>query len=266
MASILDQGDYVVYLDAGFQTNAFTLNDPVKGQLNSTTYVLDGTTEYFDVTSYVQAVAISRGRQKYREPIDAGRCTIKIDDVDGNFSVVNSGSIYWDKTLNRLGFQPTRRVRVERNGVRLFDGQIVTYNQDLTIDNQSTVTVVASDDLKQLNNLQITAHIPTPQRSDQRLAAILARPEVNLFQSPGQQSLETGHANLGTQEVEDGCTVQDYFQRVYIAEQGRVFISRTGVFTFQTRIGRAKSGTQVATYSDKGDGGTPYRNFKVVYE
>lgn len=263
MASILNQGDYRVYLDAGFLTDAFRLDS---SQLNGTD-VLDGTTEFFDVTDYVQAVSISRGRQKYRQPISAGRCTIRIDDVDGNFSVVNSNSIYWDPDDNRLGFQPTRRVRVERDGVRLYDGQIVTYDQELTLDNESIVTIVCTDDLKQFDNLQISTFTPTAQRSDERLAAILARPEVNLFQGAGQQNLQTGYANLGTQLVEQGATVQDYFTRIYQAEQGRIFIARDGKFTFQSRIGRTSSSTvPVAEFSDKQDGKTPFRGFKVVYE
>ena len=261
MASILDQGDYKVYLDAGFLIDAFRLDYSV---LDGTD-VLDGSTAYFDVTSYVQQVSISRGRQKYRQPIDAGRASIKIDDTDGNFSVVNSNSIYWDPVEDRLGFQPTRRVRIERDGVRLFDGQILTYDQQLTLDNESIITIGCSDDLKQLDNIQISPHTPTAQRSDQRLAAILARTEVNLFQGVGQQSLATGTANLGAQVVESGATVQDYFQRIYIAEQGRIFIAHDGVFTFQPRIG-VTAAALAATFTDKGDGGIPYRNFKVVYE
>ena len=261
MASILDQGDYKVYLDAGFLVDAFRLDVSV---LDGTD-VLDGSTAYFDVTSFVQSVAISRGRQKYRQPIDAGRCTIRIDDTTGDFSVVNSDSIYWDPVEDRLGFQPTRRVRVERDGVRLFDGQILTYDQELTLDNESIITVGCSDDLKQLDNIQITPHTPTAQRSDERLAAILARPEVDLFQGVGEQSLGTGAANLGAQVVESGATVQDYFQRIYIAEQGRIFIAHDGVFTFQPRIG-VTANTLAAEFSDVQDGDIPFRNFKVVYE
>ena len=59
MASILDQGDYRVYLDAGFLVDAFRLDLSV---LDGTD-VLDGSTAYFDVTQYVQAVSISRGRR-----------------------------------------------------------------------------------------------------------------------------------------------------------------------------------------------------------
>ena len=262
MASILNQGDYKVFLDAGFQTDAFRLDSSV---LNGTD-VLDGTTQFFEVTSYVTLVLISRGRQKYRQPIDAGRCTIRIDDRDGDFSVVNSNSIYWDPDENRLGFQPTRRAKIERDGEELFNGQIVTYDQEVTLEDESIITIVCSDDLKQFGNLNIEPHTPTAQRSDQRLAAILARPEVGLFQLPGQQDLEQGYGNLGAQEIESGVTVQDYFTRVYQAEQGRIFIARDGTFTFQARIGRTDGTVVAAEFSDQQDGDIPFRSFKVVYE
>jgi hypothetical protein len=261
MANILDIGDYKVYLDAGFLIDAFRLDVSV---LDGTD-VLDGSTAFFEVTDYVMSVAISRGRQKYRQPIDAGRCTIMIEDVDGNFSVVNPNSIYWDSVEDELGFQPTRRVRIERDGQQIYNGQIVTYDQELTLEDRSYVTIVCTDDLKQLENIQIETHTPTAQRSDERLAAILSRPEVNLFQGVGQQSLGTGVANLGTQTVESGANVQDYFQRIYIAEQGRIFIAGNGVFTFQPRIG-VTSGALAAEFSDQQDGDIPFRNFKVVYE
>lgn len=265
MAAILDQGDYRVYLDAGFIQDAFTLDDPTRGRLDNTTYKLDGTTEYFDVTDYVQAVSISRGRRKFRDPIDAGKCTIRIDDRDGTFSVVNTASPYWDPATNRLGFQPTRLVRIERDGQRLYQGQIVTYDQELTLDNESLITIACSDDLKQLNQVVITSHTPTAQRSDQRVTAILDRPEINLFTGAGQRNISTGVANLGAQEVEAGATVQDYFSRIQLAEQGRIFMSRAGVFTFQPRLGRTLRDNPTE-FSDVQDGDIPYRSFQVVYE
>lgn len=265
MASILGQGDYKVFLDAGFIQDAFTLDDPVRGQLDNTTYKLDGTTEFFDVTAYVQAVSISRGRRKYREPIDAGRCTIRIDDLNGDFSVVNTASPYWDATTNRLGFQPTRRVRITRNGERLFEGQITTYDQELTLDNQSLITVGASDDLQALDKVLIGTFTPTAQRTDERLAAVLDRPDVQLFTGVGERNLAAGVARVGTQVVEGGVTVQDYFARVQLAEQGRIFMSRAGVFTSQPRIGRVATSSP-ATLSDKQDGGIPFRSFKVDYQ
>lgn len=265
MAAVNGLGDYKVFLDAGWTLDAFRLDNPVSGVLDST-YVLDGTVTYVDVTAYVQSVNISRGRQKYRQPIDAGRCTIKIDDTNGDFTVVNTDSPYWDPDLDRLGFQPTRRVRVERDNERLFDGLIVTYDQEITLDNESIVTVTATDDLKQFDNILISSFTPTAQRSDQRLAAILARPEVDLFQGVGEQSLAVGLANLGTQLVEDGVTVSEYFQRVQVAEQGRIFIDRSGTFTFQQRVPASTLIDSPLEFTDSTGTGVPYRSFQVVYE
>jgi hypothetical protein len=265
MAGIQSLGTYQVFLDAGFITNAFLLDDPVFGLLDGTAGVLDGDTEFFDVTSFVQGVSISRGRQKFRDPIDAGRCTVKIEDLDGNFSVVNKDSIYWDQVNDRLGFQPTRRVRVVRDGERLFDGQIVSYDQQLTLDDRSYVTVVATDDLKVFDRVTMDGFTPAQERSDERLETILDRPEVNLFAGAGQRVLEVGLALLGTQPVERGVSVSEYFDRVQLCEQGRIFIDRQGRFTAQRRVGRGLRDVQ-AEFSDLQDGEIPFRGFQVVYE
>ena len=265
MAGLQTLGTYQVFLDAGFVTNAFTLNDAVQGKLDSTEFVLNGTTEFFEVTEFVQGVTISRGRQKFRDPIDAGRCTIRLEDTDGDFSVVNSNSPYWDTTNNRLGFQPTKRVRVVRDGERLFDGQIVTYDQQITLEERSYVTIVATDDLKVFDRVALNAHTPTEQRSDQRLEAILDRSEVDLFQAAGSRVVEAGLALLGTQPVERGVSVAEYFDRVQLCEQGRIFIDRQGRFTSQRRVGRALRGFD-AEFSDVQDGDISFRNFQVVYE
>jgi hypothetical protein len=265
MAGIQSLGTYQVFLDAGFLANTFLLDDPLKGVLNNTQFVLDGTINFFDVTSFVQGVSISRGRQKFRDTFDAGRCTIRIEDVNGDFSVVNSASPYWDTVNDRLGFQPTKRVRVVRDGERLFDGQIVTYDQEITLDERSYVTVVATDDLKVFDRVTVDGFTPVEERSDERLETILDRPEVNLFAGAGQRVLEQGLALLGTQPVERGVTVGEYFDRVQLCEQGRIFIDRQGRFTAQRRVGRGLRDVQ-AEFSDLQDGDIPFRGFQVVYE
>ena len=259
--SITNIGSYQVLLDAGFLTDAFTLDSST---LNGSD-VLDGTTQFFDVTSYVQGVSISRGRQEFRQTIDAGRCVIKIDDRDGDFSVVNPASPYWDTVNDRLGFTPTKRVRVMRNGEMLFDGQIVTYDQQITLENRSYVTVVATDDLKVFDRIQLTAQTPTPERSDERIETILDLPEVDLFTETGQRVIEPGVTRLGNQKIEQGVKLSEYFSRIQLAEQGRIFIDRQGRFVAQSRVGRAPVSID-AEFSDQQDGDIPYRNFEVIYQ
>ncbi len=259
--NLLNFGNYGVFLDAGFVTDAFTLDDST---LNGTD-TLNGSTEFFDITEYVLAVSITRGRSEFRQPIDAGRCTITIDDIDGDFSVVNDLSPYWDETNDRLGFTPTKRVRIERDGEKLFVGQINTYDQQITLDNKSYVTVTCIDDLKVLERVSIDRHNPTAELSSERIEAILDRAEVNLFTGAGERVIATGVAKLGTQPVEAGVKVSEYFGRVNLVEQGRIFIDRQGRFVFQDRVDREEADNQ-ASFSDVQDGDIPFRSFQVIYQ
>jgi hypothetical protein len=153
---------------------------------------------------------------------------------------------------------------VTRDGEELFVGQIQSYNQQITLDNKSYVTVTATDDLKVLDKVTIATHTPTAQLSSARVEAILDRPEVELFVLPGEREIETGVAKLGTQVVEAGATVGDYFERIQTAEQGRIFVSRSGALVSQARVGREVLSI-TAEFSDVGDSDIPFRSFEVVY-
>ena len=50
-------GTYTVEMDYGASTNAFVLDSVVAGLLDSTTYFLEGTTDWQDVTDYVKQVS-----------------------------------------------------------------------------------------------------------------------------------------------------------------------------------------------------------------
>lgn len=259
--TILNCGTYEVWLDPGFKINRFTLDQSTLGG----TDVLDGNIDYYDVTEFVVSLRISRGRQSVRDGMEAGTASISIQDTNGDFTVVNQNSPYWNPDEDRLGFQPTRRVRIVRNGELLFNGQIVEYQQDLTLDNKSYVTIRASDDLLRLQNVTIAQHTPTEQLSGARIAAILDRPEVNLFVGAGQRNIAAGLAPLGAYPVEEAVSVRDYFNRIQTAEQGRIFVSRSGVLTAQQRAGRAKLGSP-KQFSDVGDGGVPFTNIMLRYQ
>ena len=98
-------GTYTVELDFGASTNAFLLDSATAGMLDSTTYFLDGTTDWQDVTAYVKQVSINRGRQnRFRDPTgQPSTATIQIEDLDYSFSLVNEGSPYWNATKDGWG-------------------------------------------------------------------------------------------------------------------------------------------------------------------
>ncbi len=49
--AVIDSGNYSLKIATGFQVDAFVLDDTLKGVLDNTSYVLDGTTEFADVMS-----------------------------------------------------------------------------------------------------------------------------------------------------------------------------------------------------------------------
>jgi hypothetical protein len=261
--SIPNCGTYTVELDFGSTTNAFVLDSALAGVLDGTVYVLDGTTDFRDVTAYVKQVSINRGRQnRFRDPTgQAATAVIQIEDSDYSFSLVNSGSPYWNATKDRLGFELNSAVRISRNGVYLFTGIITQYSQSIENPNRSLVTVNCSDALFTLNNRKVGVIAVTPQRSDQRIAAVLDN--ESLFTRPGQRDLEVGVANLGNAPIDGSSSVLDYLMRVNNSEQGRIFMKADGTFAFDRRL-LGELQDLDAVLSDAGGTAIRYSSFEIV--
>jgi hypothetical protein len=105
------------------------------------------------------------------------------------------------------------------------------------------------------------------QLANVRIAAVLDLPEVNAFQLPGERNLETSTITLGgaaAYTVPNGTSVAAYMAKINESVQGRIFVSRDGVFTFQDRIGTTLS----ASVADFHDNGTqiPYDQVGISFE
>ena len=70
-SSIVQAGNYSLFIDTGFNVNAFVLDDYLKGVLDNTTFVLDGTDDYANVTESTTQVNIRRGRRDQGDWDDA---------------------------------------------------------------------------------------------------------------------------------------------------------------------------------------------------
>jgi hypothetical protein len=256
-------GTYTVELDFGSTTNAFLLDDPVAGVLNQSVYLLEGSTDFQDVTAFVKQVSINRGRQnRFRDATgQASTATIQIEDSDYRFSLVNSGSPYWNATKDRLGFELNSGVRISRNGTYLFTGIITQYSQSIENPNRSLVTVNCSDALFALNNRKVSQNPVVAQRSDERIVAVFDN--EGLFTRPGQRDLEIGVANLGTAPIDSSSSILEYLLRVNTAEQGRIFIKADGTFAFDRRLVGELQDLD-AVLSDAGGTAIPYSSFEIV--
>lgn len=268
-ATIVQSGSYDLTIATGFLVDAFTLDDPVKGLLDSTEYVLDGTTEFASVIDGATGISVFRGRRDIGDQFTAGTMSFDLNDTftGGVFNPFDTESPYYDTAQAVPGLAPMRKVILTREGQELFTGYIVDYNYNFSLGGLDTVSVTCADDFYLLSQTYLNEWNVDEQLASARLTALLALPEVNAFQLPGEQNIATSTITLGgaaAYTVPNGTSVAAYTAKINESVQGRIFVSRDGRFTFQDRIGTTLSGS-VADFHDDGTN-IPYDNVGISFE
>ena len=268
-ATIVQSGSYDLTIATGFLVDAFTLDDPVKGLLDSTEYVLDGTTEFASVIDGATGISVFRGRRDIGDQFTAGTMSFDLNDTftGGIFNPFDTQSPYYDTAQAVPGLAPMRKVVLSREGEELFNGYIVDYSYNFNLGGLDTVSVSCADDFYLLSQTYLNEFNVTEQLASARLVALLALPEVNAFQLPGEQNIETSTITLGgaaAYTVPNGTSVAAYTAKINESVQGRIFIARDGVFTFQDRIGDTLSASS-ADFHDDGSA-IPYDNVGISFE
>ena len=256
--AVLGSGNYDLEIDTGYDWNAFTLDDDLKGELDNTEYVLDGTSQFATVMDGTISLTAKRGRANTGDQFAYGTMNFTLNDTyaDGVFNPFDTTSPYYDPNNNQPGLAPLREVRFSRyssTNVKelLWVGYIVNYDYTFTLGGLDTVTVNCADFSYQLGQTFLAEWNVTEQLSSVRFDDLLDRPEVAYT---GTRSIETGVATLGgaaAYTVENGTSVAGYANKINEAEQGRIFVDREGTMTFQKRIGTTL-GVPVADFHDDG--------------
>lgn len=268
--SVIQSGDYELFIDTGFQIDAFTLDSATRGLLDGTQYVLDGTTEFAPMLEYSTNVNIKRGRRDVGDQFSAGTMSFNLNDTlaGGILNPLYSSSPYVDPA-GQFTLAPLRRVSFGRYNsvgtfVALFVGQIVNYDYSYELGGENMISVYCADDFYLLAQTALNEYNVTEELSSARLAAVLDLPEVAY---PAlSRDIETGTQTLGgaaAYTVPNGTNVKAYIDQIQQAEQGRIFMARTGVLTSQPRIGNTLSGS-VADFHDDGTN-IPYNNLGIIY-
>lgn len=263
-AAVVQAGTYLLELDTGFDVNSFTLNDSVKGVLDNTTYGLGPQTTYADITEFVTEVRYKRGRQRIDDQFGAGTMSFTMRDETGILGPYDTNSPYYDPMNDKPGLAPMRRIRLSRSSDYLFVGYVTSYGYEFALAGPNTVLVNCSDDFYLLAQTQLAAFNPSAETSGERIETVLALPEVNYT---GTTSIDTGTVNLGhdaSYNVAAGTNTLQYITQINQAEQGRVFMSRAGVLTFQPRIGNTLTGP-VIVFADDGTN-TPYDAVDIEFD
>lgn len=268
-ATIIQSGSYDLQIATGFLVNAFTLDDSLKGVLDNTEYVLDGTTELASVIDGATGIEVFRGRRDIGDQFTAGTMSFDLNDTftGGIFNPFDTESPYYDTAQAVPGLAPMRKVVLSREGEELFNGYIVDYSYNFNLGGLDTVSVACADDFYLLSQTYMNEFNVSEELANVRVEAVLDLPEVNAFTGVGQRSIETSTITLGgaaAYTIPNGTSVAAYMAKINESVQGRIFIARDGVFTFQDRIGNTLS----ASSADFHDDGTaiPYDNVGISFE
>ena len=268
--SVIESGDYELFIDTGFLVNSFRLDNATAGVLDNTEFVLTGTTEFAPMLQYSTNVNIKRGRRDVGDQFSAGTMSFNLNDTlaGGTLNPLYSSSPFVDPA-GQFTLAPLRRVSFGRYNsvgtfIALFVGQIVNYDYSYELGGENMISVYCADDFYLLAQTALNEYNVAEELSSARLAAVLDLPEVAY---PAlSRDIETGTQTLGGAAayiVPNGTNVKAYIDQIQAAEQGRIFMARTGTLTSQPRIGNTLSGS-VADFHDDGTN-IPYNNLGIIY-
>lgn len=230
-----------------------TLNDPVKGLLGSTVYLLGGTT-FYDITDDITSFSINRGKSRQLDRYNAGRASIQLNNMDRKYDPLNADGIYFGQII------PRRLIRISVNDERVFTGSIDDWDLTYQLSGLSIAAATASDNTYLLANQSLPLTVQTSQNSGARINAVLTNNQVNW---PGSsRDVDIGKTLLQADTVTDGTNALQYIQLITETEPGSFFITKDGSARFRDRWGYES--TEDLVFSDDG-AGIPYKNIQVVY-
>jgi hypothetical protein len=250
-----------VNLDVGFIANYFVLDT---SELDDANAVLDGSTEFIDITEYVQNITINRGRSNQLDTFNTGTLSILADDrASGrSFDPLNTASPWYQ---GDLGIAPRRAIEVyggSSGTAAMFKGYVYDLNIDYDEPNLSSAQILAVDALAQLAQTNLVGFNPSQQLTSERVDVILSRNEVAW--STALREINPGLATVGTVAYEDNANVLDALQALQVSENGRFYASRDGMLVFDPRI-EVSFGTAVAVLGGTAATDIPIRSLNNLY-
>lgn len=231
----------------------FILDDPIKGKLDNTEYLLAGVL-FFDVTNLVQSVAIQRGKNRQLDQFDSGLANIVFNNNDRTFDPEYSLSPYAGQIV------PKRQVRISSGGIVQFVGLVDDWNLSYEPNGDSIASAACSDATSSFATQTLATRTNAEQKSGERINTILDLPEINWPAS--LRDIDTGLMTLGADVIPDNINALSYLRLVEQSEPGAFFIGKAGNVIFRDRIAAPTSAG--ITLADDGTG-IPYQSLKVQY-
>lgn len=231
----------------------FRLDDPVRGALDNTDYVLAGTI-FVDITNYVRNVSIQRGRQSDFDVYPAAAASVELNNHDRAFDPLFETSPFYGNIV------PRREIRISSNNEYQFKGWIEDWDLGYLPNGDSLVTAKANDALGILAGQVLTGGTATSQLTGARINAILN--DAGVSWPSESRSVETGATVLQADYIEPDTNALSYLQLVSASEPGAIFLSKSGDLTYKDRTTNISSANLVQL---GGTAGVPFQNLQVIY-
>jgi len=203
----------------------FTLDDPVKGVLDNTQYILAGLL-FYDISERVRSISTRRGKSEALDRIDAGISSIVLDNSDRLFDPLYEPGLYYGQLV------PRREIRISANDTPVFRGFIEDFDLNYDPGSRSTVRIDIADAFSILANASIDELDPPSELSGARINRVLDLPEVSW--PSALRDIEDGNTIMLDSSVE-GTGALEYLQLVANSEFGNLFISKDGNLVFKER-------------------------------
>jgi hypothetical protein len=247
-------------LAAGGAGNFFTLDDPVKGELDTSPVGLAGDI-LEDVTDEVRSVTVRRGRSRELERYQAGAATVTLDNKDRKYDPAAGTAV----TPYGASMRPRKAVQISTAGVPILAGVVDDWDLEYSLNGDHVASVKITDGFVFLANQEIEPHTATAQATGARVSAILDRSEIAW--PAGKRDIDTGSATLQADDIGGSSDPKpvnalQYLQKVDEAEQGALFIGADGSVVF-----RGRAALQVLSdvvFADDGTG-IPFTNVAASY-
>lgn len=233
----------------------FTLNDPVKGELDSE-FVLGG--EIFeDISQYVRSISIRRGRSRRLDKFQTGTATVVLDNRSRIFDPSYVDSPYFGN------IKPRRPINIRIGPEFLFTGLVEDWNLEYALGDDSVAVAACVDGFVLLSGTELASHTGTVQTTGERVAAILDRPEVAW--PGGARNIATGTQLVQADTVSENVNALNYLQNVELTEAGALFIDADGVLTFKAS-NTPSAAIKPIVFTNLFPTPTPYDSLTVPYD
>jgi hypothetical protein len=230
-----------------------TLNDPVKGLLGSTEYVLGGTL-YYDVTEKMIEISVTRGKNRQLDLYDVGLTTVVLQNNDRTFDPTFANSPYAGQII------PKRPIRITSAGYPVFIGVADDWNLSYEPNGNSIAALTAADAFAYFFEQILPTDSRPEEKTGERLNALLSADSVRWPNDARQ--IDTGAQDIIAGAIPSNQSALNYFQKIAQSEPGAFFISRDGKVVFKNRYSGASS--TIPMLADDGSG-IPYVGMRIQY-